>query len=186
MRNDTKQKRQFKIKDPGSAITHFIGCVMAILAGLPLLIKAAREHHCYEYLYFKYDTALCGKHDLPYRRFHGKGEQKTAKDRPHDDFYFNCRKLYAGMSDCSAGKNRDSSLRGCVDCGDYRNFDKSVLDYLSEVVFFCYLYWNGLALRFCLCSDCTLFSAGRFCLAFGRRRDLYSGRNYLRAEVADF
>ena len=43
MRNDTKQKRQFKIKDPGSAITHFIGCVMAILAGLPLLIKAARE-----------------------------------------------------------------------------------------------------------------------------------------------
>lgn len=32
-----------KIKDPGSAITHFIGCVMAILAALPLLVKAARE-----------------------------------------------------------------------------------------------------------------------------------------------
>ena len=34
---------KFKIKDPGSAITHFIGCVMAIVAAAPLLIKAARE-----------------------------------------------------------------------------------------------------------------------------------------------
>ncbi len=30
-----------KIKDPGSAITHFIGMLMACLAALPLLIKAA-------------------------------------------------------------------------------------------------------------------------------------------------
>ena len=34
---------KFKIKDPGSAITHFIGCIMAVLAAAPLLIKAARE-----------------------------------------------------------------------------------------------------------------------------------------------
>lgn len=32
-----------KIKDPGSAITHFIGMMMAIFAGVPLLIKATRE-----------------------------------------------------------------------------------------------------------------------------------------------
>lgn len=31
------------IKDPGSAITHFIGMLMAIFAAIPLLIKAARE-----------------------------------------------------------------------------------------------------------------------------------------------
>ena len=31
------------LKDPGSAITHFIGMLMAIFAGIPLLIKAARE-----------------------------------------------------------------------------------------------------------------------------------------------
>ena len=28
----------FKIKDPGSAITHFFGCIMAIIAAAPLLI----------------------------------------------------------------------------------------------------------------------------------------------------
>lgn len=33
----------FKIKDPGSAITHFIGMMMAVFAATPLLIKAARE-----------------------------------------------------------------------------------------------------------------------------------------------
>ncbi|MFI3208119.1 MAG: hemolysin III family protein [Eubacteriales bacterium] len=32
-----------KIKDPGSAITHFIGMLMAIFAAVPLIIKAASE-----------------------------------------------------------------------------------------------------------------------------------------------
>ena len=32
-----------KLKDPGSAITHFIGMLMAALAATPLLIKATRE-----------------------------------------------------------------------------------------------------------------------------------------------
>lgn len=31
------------LKEPGSAITHFIGMLMAIFAGIPLLIKAANE-----------------------------------------------------------------------------------------------------------------------------------------------
>lgn len=32
-----------QIKDPGSAITHFIGMLMAIFAAVPLLLKAAHE-----------------------------------------------------------------------------------------------------------------------------------------------
>ena len=32
-----------KIKDPGSAITHFIAMALAIIAAVPLLMKAARE-----------------------------------------------------------------------------------------------------------------------------------------------
>ena len=34
---------KYKLKDPGSAITHFIGMLMAIFAAIPLLIKAAHE-----------------------------------------------------------------------------------------------------------------------------------------------
>ncbi|MGN0482724.1 MAG: hemolysin III family protein [Lachnospiraceae bacterium] len=33
--------RKFKLKDPGSSITHFIGMLMALFASTPLLIKAA-------------------------------------------------------------------------------------------------------------------------------------------------
>lgn len=36
-------KKPFKIKDPGSAVTHFVGMLMAMFAAVPLLIKAARE-----------------------------------------------------------------------------------------------------------------------------------------------
>lgn len=35
--------KNFKPKDPGSAITHFIGMLMAIFASTPLLIKAANK-----------------------------------------------------------------------------------------------------------------------------------------------
>ena len=38
--NNTNKR---KIKDPGSAITHFIGMMMAVFAGIPLLLKAASE-----------------------------------------------------------------------------------------------------------------------------------------------
>ena len=36
-------EKKHHIKDPGSAITHFIGMLMAIFAAVPLLIKAAHE-----------------------------------------------------------------------------------------------------------------------------------------------
>ena len=35
---------QLTIREPGSAITHFIGCLMALIAASPLLIKAAQTH----------------------------------------------------------------------------------------------------------------------------------------------
>ena len=37
------EKKQQHIKEPGSAITHFVGMLMAIFAAVPLLIKAANE-----------------------------------------------------------------------------------------------------------------------------------------------
>ena len=43
MENNLKTLIRKYIKDPGSAITHFIGMVMAIPAAIPLLIKAARQ-----------------------------------------------------------------------------------------------------------------------------------------------
>lgn len=38
-----RNEMNLKIKDPGSAITHFIGMMMAMFSSTPLLIKAARQ-----------------------------------------------------------------------------------------------------------------------------------------------
>ena len=60
---------KFEIKDPGSAITHFIGMLMAAFAATPLLIRAARQPDmivasgC---IYRKHDSALCSQHHLPH------------------------------------------------------------------------------------------------------------------------
>lgn len=40
---NTGTEKKHHIKEPGSAITHFIGMLMAIFAAVPLLIKAAHE-----------------------------------------------------------------------------------------------------------------------------------------------
>lgn len=37
------KKKIMKAKDPGSAVTHFIGTIMAVFASTPLLIKAAKN-----------------------------------------------------------------------------------------------------------------------------------------------
>lgn len=39
--NSRRSQRNHGVKDPGSALTHFIGMLMAIFAAVPLLIKAA-------------------------------------------------------------------------------------------------------------------------------------------------
>ena len=55
-----------KIKDPGSAITHFIGMLMAMFAATPLIIKSLHEPDYIHVIslavfYCEYDPTLCGK-----------------------------------------------------------------------------------------------------------------------------
>ena len=54
------------IKDPGSAITHFIGMLMAIFAAFPLLIKAAHEPS----RIYLISCNLCSQPDFFIRRKH--------------------------------------------------------------------------------------------------------------------
>ena len=54
---------QITIREPGSAITHFIGMMMAIFAAVPLLVKAGVKH----------DPALRRKRHLPLRQSHRQG-----------------------------------------------------------------------------------------------------------------
>ena len=91
------------IKDPGSAITHFIGMLMAIFAAVPLLIKAANEPsqiyiisltiyaaslillYAASTTYHTFDVServntILGKHNLPYIRCFRAGKYDFEKD----------------------------------------------------------------------------------------------------------
>ncbi len=55
--------KQKKIKDPGSAITHFIAMVLAFFAGIPLILKALTEP---SYIYLLSATVYIGSMILLY------------------------------------------------------------------------------------------------------------------------
>ena len=59
-----KYIRKNGIKDPGSAITHGIALILAVVGTLPLILKAAREPACGRNgsVYAEYDFAVSGKH----------------------------------------------------------------------------------------------------------------------------
>lgn len=69
MENNLKTLIIKYIKDPGSAITHFIGMVMAIPAAIPLLHKSSPAvrstlHRCHGRLCIKFDPLIYSKHSL--------------------------------------------------------------------------------------------------------------------------
>ena len=67
---ETKHHK-FHVKDPGSALTHFIAMIGAVIAAVPLLHKAAGEADSRHLaalgcVYRQHDSALCRQHDLPH------------------------------------------------------------------------------------------------------------------------
>lgn len=93
-------------------------------------------YYCDEYFYIEYDFTICGKYDLSYGKFNRKGKPQTPQAGPHDDFYFNRRESYTPV--CLIvlkGKTGLLLCVSCVDYGNYRNYCKSMLDYMPQVVF---------------------------------------------------
>lgn len=64
---------QITIREPGSALTHFIAMMMAVFASVPLTGKSRcfiRRTQFYRHVYIhgKHDFALCRKYDLSFCR----------------------------------------------------------------------------------------------------------------------
>ena len=94
---------KFKLKDPGSAITHGIALLLAAVGAVPLIIKAARDPYCcFKYFYTYHGSALCSQYHLPFCRFYREGQSTAAKNGSHDDFCDDRRKLYSCMPDRSS------------------------------------------------------------------------------------
>ena len=84
-----------RIKDPGSAITHFIAMVLAIAAMTPLLVKASQKsgHFLSLLIFILSMIGLYGASTIY--------QPDAAQTGPHDDFHSHRRNLHPRMHDCA-------------------------------------------------------------------------------------
>lgn len=143
-KNGLFQLRQ--IKDPGSALTHFVGFVAAVIFA-PVLLA-----HAFEY---------------------GASGSEIASLAV---FSMSMILLYCPSGDCRE-ITADLSLGNCR--GRYRH--KCLLDYVSEMAFFCNLYLHGLGLYGGTAEDYVKRQSCGVFMAAGRRHYLHDWRCYLRA-----
>ena len=98
---------KFKLKDPGSAITHGIALLLAAVGAVPLIIKAARSYdvlHIVALSIFILTMVLLHAASTIYHSVDStrEGQSTAAKNGSHDDFCDDRRKLYSCMPDRSS------------------------------------------------------------------------------------
>ena len=173
-----------KIKDPGSAITHFIGMLMAMFAATPLIIKSLHEPdyiHVISLTVFIVSMILLYAASTIYHTLNlsEKTNRISPQVRPQYDLCTDCRKLHTNLPDRFERSGRIFPVRSCLGNRTDRHYRKNLLDHLSEMVFFCALYQHGLGLRTGFHTDCQFALSGSFWMAPGRRYHLHCRRHHL-------
>lgn len=139
------------VKDPGSAITHFIGMLMAIFAAIPLLIKAAHEPgriYLVSIAVYAASLILLYAASTTYHTFNISKKVNTILKKI-DHMMISvliAGKLYTNLSVSARrtyGMDSTGNCMGICNCG---NSDKGVLGILPEVGYLPYFIseWGGL------------------------------------------
>ena len=170
----------FKLKDPGSAITHFIGMMMALLATIPLLVKAAREPDWLHLIalsvfalsMFLLYTASTTYHSLDISAKVNRRLQKM----DHMMIFVLIAGSYTPI--CLIALKGHTGKLLCILVWS--------VDHLPEVVFFCDLHRHGMAVCAGILPDLSRTVQTGFRMASRRRHHLYDRRYYLCTESANF
>ena len=158
---------QIGIREPGSAITHFIAMMMAIFATSPLLVKAALNGNHTTILAM---AVFMGSMVLLY------GASTVYHSLVVRDKILKIFRKLDHMSDRTWREVGLYAACGSVGhCGG-RNADKSALDQLPEVVFIRDLYRNGMGVSVCIPGTVSHSFPGSIFVAACRRSDLYCRR----------
>ena len=191
MENNLKTLIIKYIKDPGSAITHFIGMVMAIPAAIPLLIKAARQS---DPLYivamgvYALSLILLYTASTAYHTF-DRSERINTILKKIDHMMISV--LIAGSYTpicllVLEKKNRSCSPWHRMGNRSYRNPDQSILGILPEMGILRTLYRHGLDLRIGIWANFPRYVTRRVWMASGRRNHLHCRRCNLRIKTSGF
>ena len=171
---------QIGIREPGSAITHFIAMMMAIFATSPLLVKAALNGNHTTILamavFMGSMVLLYGASTVYHSLVVRDKILKIFRKLDHMMIFVLIAGSYAGMSDRTWREVGLYAACGSLGhCGG-RNVDKSALDQLPEVVFIRDLYRNGMGVSVCIPGTVSHSFPGSIFVAACRRSDLYCRR----------
>ena len=139
-------EKRLYIKEPGSAITHFIGMIMAIIAAIPLLYRAAREPsklYIVSLTIYAASLILLYAASTTYHTFDISEKVNTVLKKID----------HMMISDLSAGtwrQNRTHPSGNRMGICHCRNPDQSILGILSEMGIFRFIHWHGMDLRACI------------------------------------
>lgn len=124
---DRDRDFHFRVKDPGSAATHFIGFLAAVLMTPVLLVHAAGNGADFMTMIgmsvFMISMILLYGASTSYHSFDisEKANLRFEETGSYDDFCIDCRFLYTGLFDCIKGEHwyEIAGYRlGAGDCGD--------------------------------------------------------------------
>ena len=173
---------KFKLKDPGSAITHGIGMLLAVAGATPLIVKAARSAdvlHVFAVSVFILTMILLYLASTLYHSVSSTAKvNRRLKKMDH-------MMIFVMMPDRSPRTHRLYPLCPRMDRCHHRNDPQGLLDQLPKMAFLCDLHWNGLAVCTCFCSDLPQSAPCRLRMAPCRRHHLYHRRCDLCAKASD-
>ena len=181
---------KFKLKDPGSAITHGIGMLLAVAGATPLIVKAARSAdvlHVFAVSVFILTMILLYLASTLYHSVNSTVKvNRRLKKMDHMMIFVMIAGSYTPV--CLIVLHGRTGYILCAlvcDRCHHRNDPQGLLDQLPEMAFLCDLHWNGLAVCTCFCSDLPQSAPRRLRMAPCRRYHLYHRRCDLCAEASD-
>ena len=151
---------KFKLKDPGSAITHGIALLLAAVGAVPLIIKAARSYdvlHIVALSIFILTMVLLYAASTIYHSVDSTEKvNRRLRKMDHMMIFVMIAGSYTPVC-LIVLHNRIGYILCALVWSIPRHYLKGLLDYLSQMVVLCTVYRHGLAVCTGICSNlpCT-------------------------------
>ena len=152
---------KFKLKDPGSAITHGIALLLATVGAVPLIIKAARSYdvlHIVALSIFILTMVLLYAASTIYHSVDSTEKvNRRLRKMDHMMIFVMIAGSYTPVCLIVLHNRIVYSVRAGMEYCSPRHYLKGLLDYLSQMVVLCTVYRHGLAVCTGICSNlpCT-------------------------------
>ena len=152
---------KFKLKDPGSAITHGIALLLAAVGAVPLIIKAARSYdvlHIVALSIFILTMVLLYAASTIYHSVDSTEKvNRRLRKMDHMMIFVMIAGSYTPVCLIVLHNSIGYILCAGMEYCSPRHYLKGLLDHLSQMVVLCTVYRHGLAVCTGICSNlpCT-------------------------------